>query len=172
LTVDNTPANWRELEAARRPWLEPLYDWWAAAWLKVSEWRQGNSPWRLYVFGLGMAVVAFMGWRELRGGRWRRARRESRIGAGPVSWPGVDSEFYAVLKRLEELRAVRPPAMPLRTWMSGFASNSEQAQQAAAGLDRMLELHYRLRFDPAGLKPEERSDLRSSVARWLEQVRT
>jgi hypothetical protein len=33
-------------------------------------------------------------------------------------------------------------------------------------LSRLAELHYRLRFDPAGLASNERADLASSAARF------
>ena len=164
VTVDNTPANWSELDTPRRSVWEPVYDRLSALWLAFTEWRQGESSWRIYVFAAGVIFLSFMGWRELRGGRWHRARHPRAQAAAGFARPGLDSDFYRVLKVLERQMTTRSPATPLRTWLHGLPL------PAGAGRDRllgMLELHYRFRFDPGGLPPDERAALKAGSEQWL-----
>jgi len=154
--VDTTPGNWSELEAARSSWWEPVYDRISQGWLAFTLWRQGGSQWRLYVFSVGLGVLTFMAWRELRGGRWRRARQHR---AGPnerTMTRGWDSEFYAVLEMLERQTVPRTPSMPLGEWIKGLPLPQGAIQSE---LQRVLALHYRLRFDPAGLTSQQREEL-------------
>lgn len=165
IEVDNTPGNWSELASAHAPWWEAIYDRISRIWLAFTRWRQGDSQWRFYVLSLGLGVLVFMAWRELRGGRWRRARRdrtgtpEERIG------PGTDSEFYAVVEALERRTVPRPVGLPLRDWIKGLPLAQGELR---SDLHHILVLHYRLRFDPDGLSFEERRQLQHSALRWLQ----
>jgi hypothetical protein len=164
IEVDTTPGNWTEVEAARSAWWEPVYDRFSQAWLAFTLWRQGDSQWRLYVLTTGLAVLLFMAWRELRGGRWRQTRQR-RTGAQHRSTaPGWDSEFYAVVDFLEARSGARPTTVPLNEWINGLALSDSNA---LVELQRILALHYRLRFDPKGLSPEERSDLGQAATSWM-----
>jgi protein-glutamine gamma-glutamyltransferase len=164
ITVDNTPANWSELETPRRSAWEPVYDRLSALWLTFSQWRQGESSWRAYIFAAGIALLSFMGWRELRGGRWRRAQRPGTQTAAAFAGPGLDSDFYRVLKVLERRMTPRLPSTPLRPWLHSLPLPDQAGRDRLLG---MLELHYRLRFDPDGLPAQERAALKADSERWL-----
>jgi hypothetical protein len=164
-TVDNTPGSWSEAEAQTAPYWEPFYDGLSSAWLAFAQWRQGDSPWRLYVFIFGISVLAYMGWRELRGGRWRRRQRANAKPPPPTRPPGSDSEFYGVLKRLEATHAPRPATTPVATWIRQLPLTHTPS---LLQLQPLVELHYRLRFDPAGLSDHERERLRRGCAQTWE----
>jgi transglutaminase-like putative cysteine protease/membrane protein implicated in regulation of membrane protease activity len=165
ITVDNTPGSWSEMAANSASWWEPFYDRISLLWLEFTLWRQGNTQWRLYVFMLGSAVLAYMAWRELRGGRWRRrrsARRQKNF--NPRDLPGTDSEFFALLQTLETRFAPRPPSTPPQLWLRQLLSNHPDEFHA---IEPILQLHYQLRFDPQGLTSEQRDILREYAAAWL-----
>jgi transglutaminase-like putative cysteine protease len=158
--VDNTPASWAGAENAGAPFWEPIYDRVSNLWLAYNQWRLGESQWRAYVFGAGMLVLSFMAWRELRGGRWRRAQGLARSTAHRDR-PGHDSEFYALEAALARRFVPRPAGEPLAAWLHRLS--------APSGLDpallrRLLDLHYRLRFHPVGLTGSEREELKRGVA--------
>jgi transglutaminase-like putative cysteine protease len=158
--VDTTPGVWKERESGRaRPW-EGLLDLFSDTWFQFALWRQQGGNWQVAVFAAGMVVLSWMGWRQLRGSRWRRTpvAAASRRAAGNL--PGWDSELYPVLQRLEKRRGIREPFETLPAWF--------RRTEAAAGgpgdpgtFQEALELHLRLRFDPLGLNPGERERLRT-----------
>lgn len=156
--VDTTPGDWREREALLAGWWEGVGDWVSHAWYRFALWRQRGGNWRIYVFALSVATLSWLAWRQLRGSRWRRARAARSGDDRAETWPGMDSEFYAVIRELERAHGTRPAHEPLRDWVRRLRLDRGEAYG-----ERLLEallLHYRLRFDPRGLVEQERDRLR------------
>jgi len=110
---------------------------------------------------LALPLVAWLAWRTLRG------RRANIAAATPESissqpWPGLDSEFYLIEKRMAQLGHARRQAEALTEWLARVA-----AQPGSEALLRLARLHYRHRFDPAGLPAAERLALRDEALAWL-----
>jgi len=161
--VDTTPAVWGASDAHLAGWWEPIYDRLSGLWHTFTRWRQSDTPWRLYLFVAAIAVLIFMAFRELRGSRWRRVARAQRRHTANRNDPGLDSEFYAVEAELARQHTPRPVAEPIGAWLRRLRLTEDEA---AGPLRRLAALHYRLRFDPAGLPAEERSELRAAAAEW------
>jgi transglutaminase-like putative cysteine protease len=162
--VDTTPGTWREREAAEAPWWEGLSDAFSQAWYRFAVWRQQGGNWQLFVFAGSIAVLAWLGWRQLRGSRWRRATGSSLPTREFQPPPGLDSEFFAVIRRLESLHGPRPPHETLRAWLMRLPG---VVDSEARPLREALWFHYRLRFDPAGLAPADRARLRELAQQYL-----
>ena len=155
--MDTTPAVWVALESAESPWWQSLYD--VGSWLAFlfAEWRweeteEESRNWMLWLV-LPLALVLL----------WRLARRQRILrGAGEDDAAharrirlGMDSDFYAVERRLLAQGHRREPGESTRAWVARLAETG--AVPGAAELLRdLLPLHYRYRFDPAGLDPEAR----------------
>ena len=75
-----------------------------------------------------------------------RARSENR---NYHNWPGLDSEFFALEKKLHETGLGRLPNEPLLHWRERL----RRELPPVLNLDRTFNLHRRLRFDPNGLEP-------------------
>ncbi len=154
--VDTTPGTWAERESAAAPWWEGASDALSQAWYRFSDWRQFGGSWRLVVFLIGVAVLAWIGWRQLRGSRWRRARADAAATpATPI--PGLDSELPALCERLALHHGARPPGETLRGW---FVRLRAVPVVSDPRWGEALALHERLRFDPAGLSAGDRARLR------------
>jgi transglutaminase-like putative cysteine protease len=164
--IDNTPGGWVQREAALASLWSPVSDWFSQVWLEFTRWRMGESRWRAVVFCIGMALLAGMAWRELRGGRWQRWRNDRKAKEVTRAWPGTDSEFYQVEKRLHRRGALRSPGEPYFPWLR--RQNLDQGQ-AGELLQKLVILHYRLRFRPGGLSHAERDELRAGVTTYLKQ---
>ncbi len=156
--IDTTPGTWRQKEAAGAGWFEGVSDGFSQAWYRFALWRQRGGNWRLFVFAAGMLILAWLGWRQIRGSRWRRSRDERPAAAqrSPAP-PGLDSEFFAVARHLERRYGLRLPHETLRAWVQRLALRDTPI---APTLDEALRLHYRLRFDPRGLPKTDRARLR------------
>lgn len=101
------------------------------------------------VYALVALLAGVLAWRILRG------KRAARLAAGPAArraHPGDDSELYALEPLLAARFGTRSQDQSLKSW----AAKTPMAEQ----LREVIELHYRYRFDPQGLKPEERAALR------------
>ena len=162
--VDNTPGSWLAIESHRASFLEPIYDLWSGAWFSFSEWRWGQSAVRPYLVFLVGVLFLFAAVRLLLRRQWRRARARDQALAGLPQRAGLDSEFYLVEKRLGKLGYPRQDGESLRAWL-------RRVETAAAdwtrGLDGLVNQHYRLRFDPVRMKPDDRSLLATRVRDWL-----
>ncbi len=163
IEIDTTPAGWFEAEWVQAGTLEAYRDWISDAWLGFHRWRQGDSDLRLYIFIAGVIALGFMAWRQVSGKQWRRTRGTSRS-ATDLERRGLDSEFFLIEKALMKSRP-RRATEPLRAWL---ARQTMPSAELGHGLFELLDLHYRLRFDPAGLSPAERRKLREEAARWLQ----
>jgi len=165
--IDTTPASWFSAEAAGAPFWAPLTDLWSWARFRLSAWsaQAGERGWSLALIWLALPLLAWLAWRTLRG---RRADTAA-AGDGATSirvWPGQDSEFYLVERRVAQLGHARRDAEALTEWLARVAA---QTGLDAAALQRLARLHYRHRFDPAGLPAAEREALREQALAWLAQ---
>jgi hypothetical protein len=133
----------------------------------VSRWRwserrdrlAGNLGWLL------VPLIAILGWRL-----WARRRVSARstvratLARPPAA--GGDSEFYRVERRLGDLGFKRPLGQPLGRWLDAM-DETPPPGVALVPLRPLLALHYRYRFDPAGLARAERERLRADAEAWL-----
>ena len=167
---DATPAGWAELEARRGAWLRPLRDRWDRLVLAVSRWRwrpadASQTPRKHWPAALAAALAA--AW-VLRGLRRTRASEsgETALPAPPV--PGADSELYGVERILAGRGLGRRAEESASAWALRLSGTLPPEQSRE--LFEAAQLHERHRFDPLGLKPEDRGSLREksrSLARVL-----
>jgi transglutaminase-like putative cysteine protease len=166
IDVDNTPAAWNQIESERARWWEPLSDAWSYAKLLFARLRWGGVPFRKYLMwslGPALIVIAFVIYRRR---QWTRAKPKVLRPAQPP--PGLDSEFYLVEERLRELGFVRGQEEPLGIWLDRVNGS---APRNGFPLEELLWLHYRYRFDPAGLDRAERDVLKEKSVAWLQHAR-
>ena len=158
--LDTTPATWHDAEAAAKPWGEDLRDVWAEGWLRFDLWRQEGGRWQMFVFIAGMVVLGWIGWRQLRGSAWGRARNRASAADEPTIL-GLDSECLKLFEVLARRHGPRADAETPRTWLQrlGLLGPDPSGQRYVTA----LALHQRLRFDPAGLTRPERLLLRETV---------
>ncbi len=164
--IDCTPAGWFESEWAQAGSLESWSDWASDAWLGFQRWRQSDSDLRLYIFAAGVLALGFLAWRQVAGKRWQRARARAQA-ARELERRGTDSEFYEIERALLPFRP-RGEAESLGAWTTHLEILPSGLRSQ---LGELLSLHYRHRFDPAGLTDADRTRLRTEVARWLAEFR-
>ena len=131
--------------------------------LKFFEY--GHSSIREYLFWTLIPALAFLLYRIFRSSR--RHRKDD--GPQPVFiWPGLDSEFYRLERKLVQNGIPRRSGETLTAWMQR-ATGDERLAELKGPLENVLQLHYRYRFDPRGLNPSERLALRrlGRYGEWL-----
>lgn len=167
--LDTTPGDWARTEEQNASFWEPLSDQWSRAWFAFSQWRWygGAGEWQNWLLLALVGLIAVLAWRVL--ARQRRQRKGGEeVAEEWLHRPGLDSEFYRIEAKLDELGLGRRPGEALADWLARI---EPLAQLPVASLRALLALHYRLRFDPQGLNKDEREALRGGVSAWLAQVK-
>ena len=164
---DTTPSVWVKEEASRRSafeWLSDLRTW---IGFQFTKFRWGQTHLRQYILTALVPLLLLLLFQIFF--RQQRRRRSSGAAEIPTVWPGLDSEFYLIEKKLAARGVPRQPHEPLVEWL-------ERATAAPALMDlrpplrELLRLHYRCRFDPPGLDAVDRAALRQGTETVLEAL--
>lgn len=164
--LDTTPGVWNQAESLHPSRFQRLLDWKSNLVFRFQKWRWlGDESWLERFAPLILAPPAlWLLWTI-----FIRSRRPGLGSAGQLNGhllrPGDDSEFYWIERHLTAATANRPNGVTLSRWLDARLQNRNEEEQLE--LLSLLRLHYRYRFDPAGLKPEERLQLRERATRWL-----
>jgi hypothetical protein len=87
--------------------------------------------------------------------------------SSPSPWPGEDSEFFALERRLSKAGYARQNDETTAEWL---ARVSAEVPAAAESLRNIVRLHQKYRFGCAEIELTERELLRNSVRQCLAQV--
>src|SRR5437867_4990196 len=159
--VDTTPAVWADTEADQGSLFEPLRDLWSWVVFLFSRWRWGSDDMvGRYAAWLLVPLVLLLIWRLYSRRRVGHGAAVPAPAGGSIARPGQDSEFYLIERRLESEGRGRRPWEPASAWIQ---------RVHATELGPIVELHYRYRFDPAGLDPTTRVALKTSATMWLSE---
>jgi transglutaminase-like putative cysteine protease len=160
---DPTPGTWASIEARQATVLGRMADLWANVKFTVSTTRllpelsPGLAAW------LAGPAIAFLTWRFWK--RRKTVRRNHAVASlsRAYAWPGLDSELFEIERWLAHRGLNRKPHETTVAWLSRIASRCPASDE----LPELVTLHYRYRFDPAGLTTEERQHLAERARSWL-----
>jgi hypothetical protein len=162
--VDTTPGNWLHEEERRGASFQKLKDLWFRLKFAYARWRwlKEEHAWQQVLPYVLSVLIGLVAWRVGAGLRRKRGRRDM-AQAVARKWPGMDSEFYDLLKRLARRDLEWRPAETEAEWLGRVR---RVAGDALADILREIHaLHLRYRFDPAGLGSTERARLRELAVR-------
>lgn len=169
--VDTTPGTWASLEQqAASSWWSPVADLFSWARFRLSQSTAGTrdegAATALWT-GVALLLLAWLGWRLYRQRRLMviGGRGERRETAGAAA-AGNDSEFFQVERALARIGLPRGAGESVMEWLARIGPGLPSGMRESE-LFELASLHYRHRFDPAGLAPPERERLRASAQRWL-----
>ena len=162
---DTTPASWVEQEGKRASLFQFLSDWWSYVKFQIARFRWGQTNLRQYLPVALVPVLAILLYQIIFRKSWRQhQKRKSQVAI--MNWPGLDSEFYQLEKKLAQRGLPRQSSEPLSDWLERAARDPVLADLRGA-LRALLRLHYRLRFDPLGLNETDREALRRETRSCL-----
>jgi transglutaminase-like putative cysteine protease len=168
MDVDTTPASWVAVESKAASRWESLSDLWAWVKFQYSKWRWGERGEGIasYLGWLLIPLILIVAWRLYFAKRVARAGAGQAHGNGARIWPGMDSEFYVLEKRMQDRGLGRHPWEPVATWLQRIKS-TPPATVSDDALEPIIALHNRYRFDPHGLNSAEREALKVNAQSWL-----
>jgi transglutaminase-like putative cysteine protease len=165
---DPTPSGWPSIEAEQSSVLGRIADLWANVKFKVATTRLLPDLSAGLAALLAASAVAFLAYRF-----WKSRKRERRnhtVGSlsCAYAWPGSDSELFEIERSLAHRGLNRKPNETAVVWLSRIASLCPASER----LPEVVALHYKYRFDPAGLTTEERQHLAQRARSWLSHEAT
>ena len=162
--LDTTPGSWNALEAKHASFWEPLSYLGSRVWFEFSKWRWSRAGVRQYILWFVLALLLVAAARLFFKKQWRQFQETWRR-PSPSPGPGLDSEIYLIERHLRRKGIERQPGETLSAWLNRLRVPKAPGLDSLAGI---LQLHYRYRFDPAGLSQPERADLATRARHWLE----
>ena len=166
---DTTPASWRQIEEQAASPFEFISDLWSRGLFALAEWRERQGGLGKSLGWLLIPLVLALAWKLRAKKRLKPAQPNAAPDIESRCMPGADSDFYLIEQRLQAAGFARESWEPLSHWLQRV---TEQAAPAVQTLQLMLLLHYRYRFDPAGIAPAEKAALQAQVQAWLAQAET
>jgi protein-glutamine gamma-glutamyltransferase len=167
---DTTPASWVAEEEKHASPMEWLSDTWSWIGFQFAKFRWGQTNLREYILWALIPLMLLLLYQIFfRRGRKRRLRLKAAAPAAPVFWPGLDSEFYALERRLAARGVPREPGETLSDWLARALAGPALADLRTP-LRELLRLHYGYRFDPRGLTQKERAALTREAKVCLEAL--
>ena len=160
--VDTTPPQWFSIEAGDKTFGSRVRD--IASWLRLQAAGagMGGGPLLPVALVVMFPFALWLAWRLYRSHR-RLPQKPGRNARG-ASFPGADSEFYQIERRAAELGWARHPHETALDWIARLRADAPLDTQA---LGEIAALHYRYRFDPAGIDGGARRKLAEAVTAWL-----
>ncbi len=161
--LDTTPASWVGAEAAQAGRWENVRDWLSWNWYRALQYQAGNkNAWGNVAVGLGLVALIPVIWTV------RLFRRKRTRQSGPARLPieGGDSEFYRVELFLERAGYGRLPAESVQSWIARLDTAGRKVIDTES-LRSLAALHYRYRFDPNGLRTQDRTRLKLLAESWI-----
>lgn len=166
---DTTPPDWVAEEARHASAWQWLGDAWARLRFEIAKLRYGQSNLQTYLLWIILpALIIVLYQIVFRSGR-RKKLKSGAADSDFTTWPGLDSEFYQLEKRLALRGFPRQDGEPVSHWLERVI-HQIQFQADRASLETLLRLHYRYRFDPLGLGESDRETLRRETRTCLEQL--
>jgi len=166
---DTTPAAWIKAEGMLASRMQALSDFWSLVGFELSKLRWGQTHLRQYILWALAPIMGLLLYQII-----FRSRRRQQVGSHgdsgrAAAWPGLDSEFYQIERRMVERGVGRRPSEPLGAWLVRVMEDP-RLTDLQSELRELLRLHYRYRFDPNGLPPSDREALRREAKGCLARI--
>jgi transglutaminase-like putative cysteine protease len=158
---DTTPASWLESESRASPF-RAWSDFWSRVRFEFAKLRWGQTRLRQYILWGLIPVLGLLFYQIIRRVRGKRGRNGRKSSGENSIWPGLDSEFYQLERKLIQRGVSREPGEPLSAWLPR-AIAEPGLFEIRQHLQQLVLLHYRYRFDPLGLSQSDREALRQEA---------
>ena len=158
--LDTTPATWALIEAEGEPWWLPVSDFWSWLHYQVSSWknRDPEKENTKSLLGIVIILLIYLGWRL----KFKKQQKPKQLKFekpfDKKHYPGMDSPFYIFFQCLEKKMPKQYPGETMKTWLHRINHQMDDILS-----NEVLNLHYRYRFDPAGLDNQEKKEFNLKI---------
>jgi hypothetical protein len=157
IDVDLTPPDWANLEPDQASRFQELSDWIQLRRENLLVWR--DRPGNMAIITAVLLTPLLIGLAYIGRNLWRsRSRVDGGKDGRPVAALPV-TPLSDLEKPARKLLGERPPGMPLAPWLAQLSPRLQRPEMLAEAMD----LHHRLRFDPAAKDLELMEELQRLV---------
>ncbi|MDH5638925.1 MAG: transglutaminase domain-containing protein [Nitrospinota bacterium] len=164
---DTTPASWTDADEENSSYFEKPFDLLSFLYLQFSKWRWGEES-ALNAKNLApilVLLVLLLVYRIISNTKVRKEDEQAGAYEGAEIIPGHSSAYYLVEKRLQELGFNRGPWETQAEFI--IRVKSEQPLLPTEDTLDLMNMHYRLRFDPKGLTDQELDIMMEMTMEWM-----
>jgi hypothetical protein len=152
MDADFTPSVWSDSEGEKMSQWHQITDLWDYAVFLFQQWRWQKTDRSVYAFWLIAPLIFILGRRLILLRKTRNVRTKN---AHVIALKNHKlSPFDDIADFLQRQGYARLPGETLKTWISRIC-REHRLPNADAELMSLVNIHYRLRFDPNGITPEE-----------------
>lgn len=159
IDFDTTPASWAKDEEDNISIWRKSMDFFSWIWFNFSQWRSLSlkEDFRLVFMGIstliGGGLAIYFVFKKRKDLKFVEKSRKSK-----KSTSHRDSEFYKLEEKITALGHPRYSHETIQQWI--LRLRNETTLEHLDRISELSKLHYQYRFDPKGLKPEERQKLK------------
>jgi hypothetical protein len=159
--VDSTPSQWLAMETQHASLWQPITDWWSNCVFYFSQWQFQQSGQNAKLeLPAALLLMVYLAWRIFAAkGKLNLNAQFAKTAELETCYPGFDSEFYLIEQCLKNSAQARRHNESVQQWIGRLQ---------IPALDRLYQLHYRLRFDPKGLSAKQRQLLQQQAKAWTD----
>ncbi|MGE0085214.1 MAG: transglutaminase family protein [Desulfococcaceae bacterium] len=170
--IDNTPGTWRPDEEESASSWHFIGDLWSWMVFRFSLWqwhtdKEGFSNYLIWLIIPLMLVPARRLWQKK---RIRTLPEPGEKSTEISDYPGKDSPFYQIENRLIGMGFERKPGLPLFRYIRETAFSRGFHQTSLLSAEKILDIHYRYRFDPKGIAGQEKEQMEVLVRNWMDKL--
>lgn len=171
VNVDTTPFNWFAVENKALSSLQNFLDRWDHWMLSWNLWRRADDKGWLWTFlpvilAGGLLIIVVL--RLVRGLRKSQNNEaHSRDRSEKLAMLGMDSAWFELERTLAEHEWPRPPSQSVGDWCRQLMIMHPEWRNS---LSKIVNAHYRLRFDPQGLTEKEVATFREITSTFQEML--
>ncbi|MFC1851323.1 transglutaminase domain-containing protein [candidate division CSSED10-310 bacterium] len=171
INVDSTPPDWitiAEDDTSAIRFVADVFSWLT---FSFSEWRAKNPDKNLAQYSLWLLIplALILVYRLFLKTRLPALKKVIRPKKTTTFRIGQDSAFYLIEQKLLKLGFQRQAGETFSDFIKRI-KKLEPAKIDTQALLTLLPLHYRYRFDPAGISNEEHDQLTTAVQDWLQRT--
>ncbi len=163
--VDFTPPSWRSAEDKGEFPFQFFSDFVSWIMFHFSIWQWDLNDDMAFKIGILLILPALfiLGRGFFKKKKVKKVKRKIKIKSGNAKKTPPSSAFYAVEKHLENMGFKRHPNETVKSWIKRI----EMSAPSIGLPEQLIELHYKLRFHPHGLLPEESEKMKYLAEKWI-----
>ncbi|MBI4005061.1 MAG: transglutaminase domain-containing protein [Gammaproteobacteria bacterium] len=165
--IDTTPALWAPLEEENSSAIEPFVDIWSWLSYKLSTWNV-DDPEKMQsaiFIWLLIPLIGYFAWRIYFKERMAKIKKNQSKISTTFQKLGSDSSLYKLIAQIEQLNLPRRPGETLPAWISRI-----EGINPYKNIQPILTLHYRYRFDPAGVEATVKQEMNALIEIKLKKL--
>ncbi len=163
--VDFTPPSWRNFEEEAEPFWQFFSDFfsWIIFHFSIWQWDFNNDTAFKIAMLLILPAIFIIAGGFFKKKKIKKIKKQKKIKPGFHVKSHPYSSFYAIEEYLTNMGFKRHSHETVRAWIKRIKMSKPSIELP----ESLIKLHYKLRFNPGGLLPQEREKMQGLAEKWI-----